>query len=98
MRSALLEQAKTHRPNLIVLTGFMGSGKSSVGRALAMLLGWPFLDLDSEIERREKRRIRHIFRDHGEVHFREKEGHALRAVLADAPRPLVLATGGGTFV
>lgn len=76
----------------------MGSGKSSVGRALAAILGWPFLDLDLEIERREQRKIRHIFHEQGEVHFREIEADALHSLLADAPRPLVLATGGGTFV
>lgn len=76
----------------------MGSGKSSVGRALAALLGWPFVDLDFEIERREQRKIRNIFHEHGEVRFREIEADALRSLLADAPRPLVLATGGGTFV
>ena len=76
----------------------MGSGKTSVGKSLAAMLGWRFLDLDAEIEKREQQTIRHIFREHGEVRFREIEADALRSVLAEAPRKLVLATGGGTFI
>jgi shikimate kinase len=76
----------------------MGSGKTSVGKALASMLDWHFLDLDAEIEKRQQQKIRHIFRDHGEVRFREIEVEALLSVLAEVARPLVLATGGGTFV
>ena len=76
----------------------MGSGKTSVGKALAAMLDWRFLDLDAEIEKREQQTIRHIFREHGETRFRELEAEVLRSVLAEAPRPLVLATGGGTFI
>ncbi len=76
----------------------MGSGKSSVGRALALLLGWKFVDLDFEIERSQGQKIRDIFRLQGEDKFREVESAALRSVLAEAQRPMVLATGGGTFV
>jgi shikimate kinase len=83
---------------LIVLTGFMGSGKSSVGHALASLLGWHFVDLDCEIEQAEKRKIREIFRDDGEPRFREIERNVLRSVLGDSQRPMVLAAGGGTYV
>jgi shikimate kinase len=84
--------------SLIALTGFMGSGKSSVGRALATLLGWNFVDLDCEIERSAGRKIREIFASEGEAEFRKIEADRLRSVLATVPRPLVLATGGGTFV
>jgi len=83
---------------LVALTGFMGSGKSSVGGALAALLGWKFLDLDYIIETREKRRIPELFSAHGEEKFREMETEALRALLREAERPFVLATGGGTFI
>jgi shikimate kinase len=76
----------------------MGSGKTSVGKALACVLGWRFHDLDVEIEKREQRKVRDIFRDEGEARFRQIEAETLGSVLADAPRPLVLATGGGTFV
>jgi shikimate kinase len=84
--------------SLIVLTGFMGSGKSSVGRALATLLDWNFVDLDAEIEKVEGRKIRYIFANDGEPTFREIETARLRSVLATRPRPRVLATGGGTYV
>jgi len=84
--------------SLIALTGFMGSGKSSVGKALATLLELTFVDLDSEIEREQGRTIREIFAANGEPGFREIESATLRSVLASAARPLVLATGGGTFV
>ena len=75
----------------------MGSGKSSVGEALASLLGWAFVDLDCEIEKAEGRKIRDIFAGEGEARFREIESAALRAILASDRRPTVLATGGGTY-
>ena len=84
--------------SLIALTGFMGSGKSSVGHALALVLKWRFVDLDCEIERAQGRKIREIFASEGEPRFRQVEAASLRSVLATAPRPLVLATGGGTYV
>ena len=80
----------------IFLTGFMGSGKTTVGRLLAAHLGLPFVDLDDEIERRAGLRVREIFERHGEPAFRQMEHEALRAVLG-APDVLV-ATGGGTMV
>lgn len=86
------------KPSLIALTGFMGSGKSSVGKALASLLGWSFVDLDCEIERQQGRKIREIFAGKGEAEFRKIEMDCLRSVLASAARPMVLATGGGTYV
>lgn len=78
----------------IYLTGFMGSGKSAVGRRLAERLGVPFLDLDEEIEKRAGLRVREIFEWHGETEFRRLEQEVLRATgeLAD----VVVATGGGT--
>lgn len=76
----------------------MGSGKSSVGQALAARLGWSFVDLDAEIETSERRKIRDIFRDNGEKRFRAIEARVLRLLLAKRARPFVLATGGGTFV
>ncbi len=84
--------------SVIVLTGFMGSGKSSVGRELALLLDWTFVDLDCEIERSAGRTIREIFTSQGELGFREIETASLRSVLATGPRPMVLASGGGTYV
>lgn len=82
----------------MAFTGFMGCGKSSVGRALAWLVHWHFLDLDTEIERSEERKISDIFGNQGEQHFRRLEAEMLRSVLRRAAPPLVLALGGGTFV
>jgi shikimate kinase len=77
----------------IVLTGFMGSGKSTIGALLAERVGWSFLDLDSEIERQERRSVARIFAESGEAHFRKLESAALAALLGR--RHVVLALGGG---
>lgn len=79
----------------IFLTGFMGSGKTAVGRSLAARLGWPFLDLDAEIERQAGFTVREIFERQGEPRFRELESLALEATLHRDP--VVVATGGGTL-
>ena len=78
----------------IVLTGFMGSGKTSVGRLLAASLGWDFLDLDDHLEARAGTRIADIFAQHGEHHFRRLESTALANALSRSNT--VLALGGGT--
>ena len=85
---------------IVALTGFMGAGKTSVGRALAALLGWRFFDLDQEIELRQKATVREIFQGQGEAQFREIETAALREMLERVPAParMVIAVGGGTFV
>lgn len=77
----------------IVLTGFMGSGKTSVGGILAERLGWRFLDLDAEIERRDGRTVPQVFAESGEAHFRKLETAALAALLGQ--RRIVVALGGG---
>jgi shikimate kinase len=77
----------------IVLTGFMGSGKTSAGALLAERLGWRFVDLDREIERRDGRSVPQIFSESGEAHFRHLETAALASLLGG--RRLVLALGGG---
>jgi shikimate kinase len=83
----------------IVLVGFMGAGKSSVGRALGKRLGWKFEDLDERIERRERKTVPEIFRDAGESRFRQAERAALCELLSelqDGERRIV-ALGGGCF-
>jgi len=80
----------------IYLIGFMGAGKSTVGRFLAAKLGWNFIDLDDEIERRERRPIAEIFRQDGEPRFRELERLCLKE-LSSSPKT-VIALGGGTFI
>lgn len=83
------------RPRRVVLVGFMGSGKTSVGRLLARRLGFGFEDLDRRIEERAGRSIAQIFRDEGEEAFREREREEARAV--SCLRDRVVAAGGGAF-
>ncbi len=83
------------RATRIALVGFMGSGKTSVGRALAERLGFTFLDLDARIEEAAGQRIAEIFREKGEPVFRERERAA--AVEALRRERVVIATGGGAF-
>jgi shikimate kinase len=80
----------------IILTGFMGSGKSAIGRRLAGRLGMPFTDLDREIEAGENRTIPEIFRAEGELAFRILENQYLDQVLSES-QPQVLALGGGAL-
>lgn len=81
---------------LITLTGMMGCGKSSVGRALALWLGVPFRDLDEVIRQRTGKTIPEIFAEGGEPAFRQLEQEALEAVLSEESIQGVLALGGGT--
>lgn len=83
----------------IYLAGFMGSGKSTIGRLLARELGWSFVDLDSEIERREGVTISEIFARSGEAGFRRAEREALleQASPAKGQVQRVVALGGGTY-
>ncbi len=80
-------------PQRIILIGFMGSGKSSVGRILADRLGYELVDTDALLEKRAGAPIAHIFREQGEPAFRALESEVLAAVV-DRPRS-VIATGGG---
>jgi shikimate kinase len=94
----------------VFLVGFMGAGKTSVGRALGQRLNWIFEDLDDRIERREGRTVPEIFHASGEKAFRRAEHEALEELLRDAdPRTVVrtsgsstlrrvIALGGGAFV
>jgi shikimate kinase len=82
-------------PRRIVLTGFMGSGKSAVGPIVAGRLGWSFIDVDDVIETEAGASIAELFARHGEAGFRDRE-HATIARLAAADA-LVLALGGGAI-
>jgi len=75
----------------------MAAGKSTVGRTLASLLRWRFIDLDCEIVCRSGQQIHEIFAQHGEPRFREIEAQALHNVLQQIQTPTVIALGGGTF-
>jgi shikimate kinase len=84
-------------PVRVYLVGFMGSGKTSVGRLLAEKLEWTFVDLDHRIEDRAGQTIRKIFMQSGERRFRSLECDALREVGRESGRSIV-ALGGGAFV
>lgn len=91
---------KLKRTPGIFLVGFMGSGKSTIGRLLAEELGWTFADLDEDIEEQQSVRIAEIFEQQGETRFRAVETAALEARVKQVrnSRPLVVALGGGAFV
>jgi len=80
----------------IVLIGFMGSGKSSIGRLIAGRLGFQFVDTDAVIVERAGIPITEIFAQHGEAHFRELETAALESMTARDR--CVISTGGGVIV
>lgn len=82
-------------PKNIVLIGFMGCGKSTVGRKLQQMLGYPLVDTDHLIEAKAGLPVAEIFSRHGEGHFRQLESAVLHELTAPrAPRRIV-ATGGG---
>ncbi len=80
----------------IVLVGMMGAGKSSVGRRVALRLGIPFVDADTEIEKAAGMAISDIFAVRGEAEFRAGETRVIVRLLEGGPQ--VLATGGGAFI
>lgn len=79
----------------IVLIGYMGSGKSLIGRDLARKLKFDYLDLDNFIEIQEKKKISEIFADKGEIYFRNKESFYLKVVLEES-KNTIISLGGGT--
>jgi shikimate kinase len=83
----------------VFLVGFMGAGKSSVGRALGQRLNWIFEDLDDRIEQSEQRRVAEIFRDSGEAAFRQAENLALQRAIEQLRGGVsrIIALGGGAF-
>jgi len=91
---------KLKRTPGIYLVGFMGSGKSTIGRLLAERIGWHFVDLDEEIEAAENMSILEIFETRGEAEFRrvEREKMRERVRAIECGRPTVLALGGGAIV
>lgn len=85
------------RPTRVLLLGMMGSGKSSVGRALAARTGWPFVDNDVLVQRATGLSASELLRNRGEAALREAESAALRAGLA-IPAPAIVATAAGTIM
>ncbi|HLR76348.1 MAG TPA: shikimate kinase [Balneolaceae bacterium] len=84
---------KTSKP--IFLTGFMGAGKTAIGRALSDILHWRFVDLDEYIEQRQGQTITRIFEKKGEGYFRQVEREAVKRHLA--MNESVIAAGGGAL-
>ena len=82
-------------PFKIVLLGYMGSGKTTVGKELAKTLSVPFVDLDQQIEKSENKKVSQIFEEHGAIYFRKKEKLVLEEVLS-SDKNMVLSLGGGT--
>jgi shikimate kinase len=95
MTAQVQADALAATPRRIVLTGFMGSGKTTAGPLIAARLGWKFLDADDVIVAEAGMTIAEIFARHGETAFRERE-HAAIARLAQTDA-LVLALGGGAI-
>ena len=77
----------------VILIGFMGAGKSKLGKSLAKRLGVSFIDSDTEIEKEHQKSIGELFGEYGESHFREIEAHFIRSL--NNKDAFVLATGGG---
>lgn len=90
---------KLKRTPGIYLVGFMGSGKSTVGRMLADQIGWRFADIDDDVEAAAKTSITELFTQQGEEEFRRLESEAIRQRVrkVQAGHPMVLALGGGAF-
>jgi shikimate kinase len=90
---------KLKRTPGIYIVGFMGSGKTTVGRMLAEEIGWRFADLDDDIEHAQRKSISEIFATAGELEFRRIEHEALQKRIRAIQRgtPTVLALGGGAF-
>jgi shikimate kinase len=84
-------------PTRVLLLGMMGSGKSSVGRALSERTGWPFIDNDALVERATGLTARTLLQDRGEAALREAESDALRAGL-QIPAPAIVAAAAGTIM
>ena len=91
---------KLKRTPGLYLVGFMASGKTTVGSALASELGWPFTDIDSKIEAQEGKAVAQIFAERGEEGFRELEAAAIREQVARIERglPCVVSMGGGASI
>jgi shikimate kinase len=84
-------------PKNIVLIGFMGSGKSTVGRELHLRLGYPLVDMDQVIEQRAGKPITSIFSEDGEEKFREMETELLGELADSSATRRIISTGGGVI-
>jgi shikimate kinase len=92
-RGTATEPGARQQLSRLILTGFMGAGKSTVGAILAREMGWRFIDLDDVIEASSQRTVAEIFRDYGEADFRRREREAVEQL--SNQEQIVLALGGG---
>lgn len=90
-----MSQIPAARKN-VYLVGFMGTGKTTIGRELARLMGRKFIDIDQEIERRKSMSVAEIFEKQGETAFRQAEQEVALELASEANR--IVATGGGTIL
>lgn len=79
----------------LVLIGYMGSGKTSIGKQLAKTLDYQFVDLDEFLENKENKTIPEIFSEKGEIYFRNKEHILLKEIISTEDN-IIISTGGGT--
>ncbi len=79
----------------IVLLGYMGSGKSTIGKLLASQISFSFFDLDNEIEKLENKSVNQLFKEKGDIYFRKVENEVLQKII-NSDESLVLSLGGGT--
>lgn len=95
--SDLKEQDSSEKmeSNIYALIGFMGAGKSTLGKAVARSMNRQFLDLDESLEYGEGMSIKSMFDIHGEAWFRQKEAENLRRVVEGASPGAIISTGGG---
>jgi len=85
-------------PKNIVLIGFMGSGKSTVGRELHQRLGYSLIDMDQEIEETAGKKITEIFKENGEQAFRDLETQQLEEITKQTDKRHIISTGGGVII
>ena len=80
----------------IVLTGFMGTGKTTIGKELSKLLNMRLVDIDAEIEKAQKMKINDIFRIYGEQYFRDVETDMIKKLSSE--KKIIISTGGGAVL
>lgn len=81
---------------IFYISGFMASGKSTIGSILAKTLGWKFIDLDEAIEKKENKKTTQIFSDEGEDYFRLRETEILQEIVVEDN--MIISLGGGTLM